>query len=244
MDRVMNCQACRQALSAVIDDEDPGVADPISAHLDGCAACRRWHEQAVEVTRLVRVGLTLPSPGLPAWVLDVAPEPRRARTARKLWNAHGAKIALGLRIALGVIGAVQLLVSVAQIAAAAIASSPGDMSGTMGAMPAGSVDGASPYHLLHESAAWNIGVGAAFLLIAARFASPASVVAILTAFVATLTALSAGDLAAGAVTWGRIASHLLLVTGYVIVVLLSRPSMRRHEPPSGRARRWRLAYRS
>src|SRR5215475_4202051 len=147
----MNCQDCREALSARLDGEDrAGSGEQIAAdaHVESCADCQSWYDQAANVTRLVRIGLTLPSPGVPASVLDAAPGPRRAR------------IAVILRIALGVVGAAQILFAIEQIATRAMAN----MSG------AGSVDGASPDHLLHESAAWSIGVGAAFLLIAGRFA--------------------------------------------------------------------------
>jgi predicted anti-sigma-YlaC factor YlaD len=222
----MDCQKCREALSARLDGEvgegedRDAIQVAATRHVESCEGCQVWFDQAVNVTRLVRIGLTLPSPGVPDSVLDAAPGPRRAR------------VALALRAALGLIGATQLLVAISQIATSAMA--------TMST--AGSIDGATPDHLLHESAAWNIGVGAAFLLIAGRFARPASVVGILTAFVAALTLLSADDVVSGAVTWSRLASHLLLVAGYLIVVVLSRPSISMHEPPSGkgRARKWRL----
>lgn len=216
----MDCHECRDNLSARLDGEvgDGEERDPnqvrATAHVESCAECQAWYEQAVNVTRLVRIGLTLPSPGVPDSVLDAAPGPR------------GARIAFALRFALGLVGAAQVLVAIAQVASSAAR--------TMSA--AGSMDGATPAHLLHESAAWNIGVGAAFLLIAGRFARAANVVGILTAFVATLTLLSASDLISGAVGWSRLAGHLLLIAGYAIVVALSRPSISMHEPPSGRAR--------
>jgi predicted anti-sigma-YlaC factor YlaD len=220
----MDCEKCRESLSARLDGEDRiSQGGAVDAHLQWCAACRDWFDTAARVTRLARIGLTLPSPGVPTSVLDAAPGPRRTR------------LAIAMRLALGLIGAAQILYAIAQIA--------GSTMGTMSiAAMSASVQGATPDHLLHESAAWNIGVGVAFLLISGKFARPASVVAILTAFVAALTLLTVSDLTTGEVSWGRVASHLLLLIGYLIVVTLSRPSISMHEPPSGREhdRRWRL----
>ena len=159
----MNCQECRDALSAHLDGE---AYEDFDAHLDGCTDCQVWFERAAAVTRLTRIGLAVPMVGVPESVLDAAPKPA------------GRHLITALRIALGSIGAAQLLLAVAQIAGAAMA----------GMSTIGSAQGATPDHLLHETAAWNIGVGAAFLLIAGRFARPASVVGILTAFVGALDA--------------------------------------------------------
>jgi predicted anti-sigma-YlaC factor YlaD len=214
----VDCQQCRDQISAQLDGEP---VTPFEDHLDGCAECRTWLDKAAAVTRLTRIGLAVPSVGVPSSVLDAAPKPRRNR------------LVTGLRIALGTIGAAQLFLAVAQIAGAAMA----------GMSTAASAQGASPDHLLHETAAWNIGVGVAFLLIAGRFARPASVVGILTAFVGALLLLSAGDFIEGAVAWSRLASHILLIAGYAVVVVLSRPRFRQDDPPAFRNRgsRWRLS---
>ena len=181
-------------ISAQLDGEP---VTPFEDHLDGCAECRDVvGARPPTVTRLTRIGLAVPSVGVPSSVLDAAPKPHRNRLIG------------GLRIALGTIGAAQLFLAVAQIAGAAMA----------GMSTASSAQGASPDHLLHETAAWNIGVGVAFLLIAGRLARPASVVGILTAFVGALLLLSAGDFIEGAVAWSRLASHILLIAGYAVVV--------------------------
>jgi predicted anti-sigma-YlaC factor YlaD len=39
----MDCDRAREAISARIDGEDPGVpGDAIEAHLETCASCRGW----------------------------------------------------------------------------------------------------------------------------------------------------------------------------------------------------------
>jgi predicted anti-sigma-YlaC factor YlaD len=222
----MGCGQWREALSARLDgEEDPAQAPLVDAHLAGCAECRQWFEDAAEVTRIARVGPVTPFPGVPDSVLDAAPR-RRTR-----WAA-------ALRVALGAIGAGQVLLGVAQVTGPA-------MAGTMaGAMVDAQMEGASVDHLVHESAAWNLAVGAGFLFIAWRRSRPAGVVPTLTAFVGVLTAMSLGDLIDGTVAPSRLASHVLLLIGYAIVVALCRPSLRQ-DPPAGTGRRrdrsrWRL----
>ncbi len=43
----MQCEHCREALSALLDDEDPGVdLHLVDRHLAGCVACRT-HERGL-----------------------------------------------------------------------------------------------------------------------------------------------------------------------------------------------------
>jgi predicted anti-sigma-YlaC factor YlaD len=52
----MDCDGAREAISARIDGEDPGLPDgALDAHLAGCTACRSWRQSAHAVTRLVRI---------------------------------------------------------------------------------------------------------------------------------------------------------------------------------------------
>jgi len=53
----MECDRAREAISARIDGEDPGVpAGTLEAHLAECAACRGWQQRAHAVTRRARLG--------------------------------------------------------------------------------------------------------------------------------------------------------------------------------------------
>jgi predicted anti-sigma-YlaC factor YlaD len=210
----MDCDQARQELSARLDGEDdPSQRAAVDAHLQRCPGCRTWFDDAAAVTRLARIGLPVPATGVPDTVLDAAPGPGRAR------------LATGLRLTLGLLGAAQLLLAVAQTV-------PGKA-----AHVSGHVDGASGTHLLHESAAWNLAVGIGFLLIAWRRSRPAGVLPLLSAFVAALLVLSAGDLFSAAVGWDRIASHLILAVGYLIVVALSLPALAGDPPPGTSGRR-------
>ena len=92
--------------------------------------------------------------------------------------------------------------------------------------------------LLHESAAWNVAIGAGYLWIALRRARPAGLLPILTAFVGVLTVLSISDLAAGEVVASTLAMHTFVALGYVVLLVLRHPGFDAVTPPG--KRRWRL----
>jgi predicted anti-sigma-YlaC factor YlaD len=217
----MRCDLWREALSARLDgedlDDDLPSAAAVDAHVAACPDCAAWSSAATAVTRLTRIGLTVPPVTVPDGVLDATPRATRARLAG------------GLRIALGALGAAEMLLGVAQIG------------GTIGMGLA--MSGATA-HMVHESAAWNLAVGAAYLFIAWRRSRPTAVLPVLTAFVAVLAVISAGDVAAGAVGAARLLTHLPLLVGYLIVLLMTRPGLAFDRPPGalrhrGRSR-WRL----
>jgi hypothetical protein len=100
-------------------------------------------------------------------------------------------------------------------------------------------------HLWHESAAWNVAVGAGFAWIAARRSRPTGIVPTLTAFVAALGLLTVNDLIDGRVDVARVLSHSIIVAGYAIILVMSRPGADPGEPPAGRQdtpHRWRAAF--
>jgi len=207
----------RVALSARLDGEEPAAGGPgaaaLDAHLAGCPDCRRWSREAATVTRLVRLSEVPASPGVPSEILDLAPRPTRARLAR------------GLRVALAALGAGQILIAVTELA--------GPMGGA----------GDPVIHMTHEFAAWNAALGAAFVFVAWRRTRPATLLPLLTAFVAVLAVMSADDVARGLVGGARLASHGLVLAGYAIVFALSRPSLTFGDPPGLRRREpsaWRL----
>lgn len=209
----MGCERYREALSARLDGEDEGLAAAdVDRHLARCAECRAWLDTAAMVTRLAR---TAPVEDEPPATVDAAPGRTRGR------------VTLGLRIALATVGFAQFLLGAAQIAG-------------VGAAAHVHVDGAG--HLWNESAAWNLALGAGFAFVAFRRTRPSGLVPMLTAFVVVLVLLSAGDTLAGEVGGGRLASHALLVVGYLITVALSRPTLDPGEPPSSRGWRWRATF--
>jgi predicted anti-sigma-YlaC factor YlaD len=235
----VECMRYREALSARMDGEDEPVAPAlVDAHMEQCGACRQWQDQAVAATRMVRL-----------WPLDTAPlpaerllagfsaAPRRAgswaglrgglrgglRDRLRSAAVTRRRLVFALRVLLGGFGLAQFVLGIAQAANAATAH----------AHQAG--------HVFHESAAWNVAIGAGFAWIATRRASPAGALPMLTAFVALLALLSANDLLAGAVQTARLVSHGFVLAGYAIVLALSRPALDPGDPPSDRQRppkRW------
>jgi predicted anti-sigma-YlaC factor YlaD len=80
---VMRCEPCRDSLSALLDDEDPGhPIATLDAHLAECAGCRRFSLEIADVHRRVRVREAESVPDLTQSILDAAPPPPRRR-------AHG-----------------------------------------------------------------------------------------------------------------------------------------------------------
>jgi len=66
----MECDDARQAISAGLDNEEPGLApDALDRHLDGCPACRSWRAAAIDLHRAVRVRPAEPVPDLTAAVM-------------------------------------------------------------------------------------------------------------------------------------------------------------------------------
>jgi predicted anti-sigma-YlaC factor YlaD len=74
----MECDMAREAISARIDGEDPGLPqDAVETHLAGCAACRDWQQRAHAVTRRARIGGPLLDHDLTPVVLAAVPSWQR-----------------------------------------------------------------------------------------------------------------------------------------------------------------------
>src|SRR6266851_4262983 len=79
----MECDSVREAISAGLDGEDPGLPDSvIQAHLSRCLACRAWQERAHAVTRRVRLGGHALDHNLAPQLLAACPAPRRPERRR------------------------------------------------------------------------------------------------------------------------------------------------------------------
>lgn len=189
----MRCDRFREAASARLDGEPIGMsASALEHHLATCVDCARWESDAVRLTRVARVG-TAVEPDLTERIVAGAALPARRVLRRRAW----------LRLALFVAGAVQLLI--------AIPALTGD-----------SIGMAMSAHAAHEAAAWNLALAAAFLATAGTPRRAAGLIPLLATFVVVLTALSAHDVAAGAVSVNRIATHGAAFAGLLLVLLLDR----------------------
>ncbi|GIM72183.1 zf-HC2 domain-containing protein [Actinoplanes auranticolor] len=211
----MACERWRELVSAQLDGEDDPADRPrVEQHLAGCAGCREWLEQAATVNRLTRTGLVPDVPDLSAAILAALPS-APARSRRRLGSGP-------LFVALAAVGAVQLILGLAQVGG-----------GASSAHVHTGLD-ATPGHLWHESAAWNVAVGAGFLFIALRRSRSTGLVPMLTAFVGMLLLLSVNDLSAARVDTARLVSHGFVLLGYLIVVALSRVGGDSARPPGDR----------
>jgi predicted anti-sigma-YlaC factor YlaD len=85
----------------------------------------------------------------------------------------------------------------------------------------------APVHMAHETGAWNLGLAAAFLAVAAAPRLAAGALPFLGTFAALLTAVTVSDLEAGQVQAGRAVAHLLLLAGVVLVALMAWRGRRR-----------------
>src|ERR1700730_6852589 len=91
----MECDRAREAISARIDGEDPGVPDAaLEAHLASCQACRDWQQRAHVLSRRARLGGPFLDRDLSGQVLAAIP-PAPARQRKKL-ALRGALLAAGL----------------------------------------------------------------------------------------------------------------------------------------------------
>ncbi len=206
----MRCEDCRDAISARMDGEDPGLAaDAVERHLAGCAACRAFADRAAHVTRLARIRPAEDHPDVLPGLLAALDAGESRATPRRSWRAVARDAVRG---ALALLGVGQLALALGGIVAAMGAEGGPDRLG-----------GASMAHLSHESAAWNLALGVAFIWAASGATRRAGgLVPVIGAFVALLVALSALDLLAGHVEAGRLAGHVPVIVGLVLLLLHAR----------------------
>ena len=200
----MTCARFREAVSARLDGEPLGLsAAALDGHLASCPDCAAWAEAAAAVTRRARMDVR-PVPDLSDEIVaDIALPTRRVLRRRQV-----------LRVALGVVGAVQLGVGIPAVAGHAIGM----------AMSA---------HSAHEAAAWNLAIGAAFVAVASVPRRAAGLIPLLATFLVVLGVLSVRDFADGAVGAGRLLTHGVALLGLLLLVALDRAE--RALPPPWRA---------
>ncbi len=200
----MDCDVAREALSARIDGErEPVPAARVDEHLATCADCRSWYARAVEQTQQLRrlagrsqVAAVAAPPARPT----PPPARRRLPAAAASWR----------RATLGAVGVLQLALAVAQALGAPIGTSAGAHHMTMSG------------HLLNESTAWSAALGAVMVAAAVRPTAAAGLAGVLSVFTAILSGYVVSDAVSGAVSAGRILSHLPVLAGTVLAVLVWR----------------------
>jgi predicted anti-sigma-YlaC factor YlaD len=197
----MRCTRFREAVSARIDGEDPGLpAGEIDAHLAVCPDCRSWAGAAASPV-LRAVG----PPGDPV-AIDPAVLARLVRPAGTAEPATARLIStLEWRIVLAVIGLAQVVL----------------------AWPGVFLDGGhASIHLAHELTGWDMGLAAGFLVVAWRPARAWGMLPLVAVLVAAMLVTSALDLVSGHALLGREAVHALALAGLGCVWALARRAPR------------------
>jgi predicted anti-sigma-YlaC factor YlaD len=189
----VRCDRFREAYSARLDGEPLGVSSAaLTEHLHACPDCARWSDAAERITRLARLDVT-PLPDLADTITaGIALPARRVFRRRYL-----------LRAALMLVGIAQLGIGLPELL--------GD-----------SVGMAMAAHATHEAGAWNIAIGVAFLGAAIVPRRAAGLIPLLATFTVVLAVVSIRDLADGAVTAARLATHLAILLGLVLLISLDR----------------------
>jgi predicted anti-sigma-YlaC factor YlaD len=189
----MDCDRVREAISAQIDGEEPGLPpDVLAAHLAGCAACTRWQGRAHAVTRRVRLGGSFLDHDLTAGVLAAAPAAAPARL-RLRWAQRGGLIALAL----------------AQLAIAAPMLFLGH-------------DHDAGVHAAHELGSFNLALAIAFAVGAIRPALSAGLAWPSGIAAAGLVTTAIVDLIGGQAIGADEAQHLVALAGAALLVWQSR----------------------
>ena len=201
----MRCDRYREAVSARLDGEPIGMsATALETHLASCSDCARWSAAAARTTRLARLDVTAVPDLAGAITSGVALPARRVLRRRHL-----------LRAGLVLAGLAQLAVGLPALVGDSLAM----------AMSA---------HGAHENAAWNLAIGAAVLAAALVPRRASGLIPLLATFTLVLGALSVRDLADGAVTAGRLATHAAVLVGLLLLLALDRAE--RALPPGGSRR--------
>jgi predicted anti-sigma-YlaC factor YlaD len=187
-----SCECYREALSARLDGEHPGIAeDVIDAHLVGCADCRAWVAAAEDLGRDDVFGDV---PVLRAGVMNeiLGQGPGLARRRRP---------ATGWRIALLTLALLQLVVAW-----------PGLLLD----------EGSASAHTVNDLASWDLGLAVSFLVLAWlpwRAWGALPVVAVMVIF---LAGTAASDLLRGQADLSHEAAHVLQVAGLICLWMIAR----------------------
>ncbi|WP_433658354.1 zf-HC2 domain-containing protein [Nocardia sp. CA-128927] len=216
----MECKVCRTALSARIDGERETVpAARVDEHLEQCAECCSWYVAAVETSKLLR-GASSYAPDLTDAIFAAAEleRPQPSPLARLRAAVPTSRTALA-RVLLGVLGVLQCVLALAQLAGLDFGMSHHHAA-------------EMTRHLLNESTAWSLAIGVGFIYCALRPHAAAGVLPVLGALVAALSAFVVSDLYSGVVPISRVLSHGLLVVALVLVVVVHRTRRPETSPPT------------
>jgi predicted anti-sigma-YlaC factor YlaD len=199
--RGVDCEVAREALSARLDGErEPVPSARVDEHLGECVACRAWFDQVASQVHGLRRLIQSRSVIAPVsrFAIDLVPPPRRSWMSWQRWALLCAGIA---QIAVTTVQALGLSVGLAHDHA-------------MG----------SGNHLLNESTSWSTALGVIMVGAALWPGAAAGLAGVLTVFVGVLSVYVVADALSGAVTTVRILTHLPVVIGAMLAIMVWRIS--------------------
>ena len=202
----MQCDRFREAISARIDGEDPGLPDgALDAHLGACAGCRAWQQRAHAVTRRARLGGLFLDHDLTSQVLAAVPAAatgRRRRFTQRAGLAAAAAAQLAITIPLLLLGH----------------------------------DHDAGPHAAHELGSFDLSLAIAFAVGAIRPALAAGLAWPCAIAAAGLTGTAVIDMIGGQTPGADEAQHLVAVAGALLLIWQARTNRqvggRRRRTPS------------
>jgi predicted anti-sigma-YlaC factor YlaD len=199
--RGVDCEVAREALSARLDGErEPVPSVRVDEHLGECAACRAWFDQVLSQARGLRRLVESRPVIAPAGPVGVGQVPSRRRS----WMTWQ-------RWALLCVGIAQIVLATLQGLGLSVGLAHDH------AMSSGN-------HLLNESTSWSIALGVVMVGAALWPRAAAGLAGVLAAFVGVLTVYVVVDALSGAVTTARMLTHLPVVIGAVLAIMVWRSS--------------------
>lgn len=196
----MSCAQIREALSARLDGEDPGVDEPtLYAHLAGCGGCRAFAHEAEDLHRAVRLA---PAPAIP----DLAPAVLAAigddtRADRRTATAPGRDVVQVLRWVLVALAVAQIVVAIPALLGN---------------------DAGLPVHTARHLGSFDLALGLGFLYAAWRPGRIGGMLPIVAAIVVCLVASSLLDIASGNTAALGESHHLADFGGLLVMWLIGR----------------------
>lgn len=192
----MRCDEVREAVSASIDGEGPGVHPvAVDRHLGACPACRSWAAGARELVGATRLAPAEAIPDQTAAILAAA-------TSQGLLLPDPDGSRFRWRVGLALVAVLQLVLAAPSLLFGAGAG--------------------APVHVAHELGSWDVALAVGFLFTAWRPARAWGMLPLVTALVACLVATTGIDLAEGHAELTREAVHVLEVVGLGVLWRLAR----------------------
>jgi predicted anti-sigma-YlaC factor YlaD len=200
----MECEPIREALSARLDGEAPGLPDEaVERHLEGCRRCTAWADELATLHRMVRVREAEVVPDLSAAIVDAYLPPDRAAARRR--GATRIPL-LGRAIsrprwALFVVALTQLVLA----GPALLGDDPG-----------------ATVHVAREVGSFDVALAVGLLVAAWQPARAWGLLPVAAALAAVMCATAVLDLADGRVSSVGEAHHLLDLAGVALLWLVAR----------------------